>query len=365
MVKSSTKKVVIDKPSMARDIPTSLCDLPQAVRDGIVNEVAATKDVVEMEIGSSTAEKVANMASQPGSSGTVGSKKRKWGFGVDPTGGVLTKGTHSLTSSPDNAPTSGRLKPMRFMSKSKAKAAPTISNQNMGKHDEASSQPATHIIVSPSTAPLPSVAAVVLPPPGTAFNHLASACQEVLFSAKAASTEVNRLIAELTATNEKLSKLKEELTTANTNNESLRLLIKENSEMHQEGQKALAEEKSKREALYAGLKENFFAFNEVAKQLGRGVQPPPHFDDVSLLASIGELVGEMEKVPADIIQKADWDTRIALKTGACHTLACISSKHPELDLNKEVHEGVAEEEREKLMDQLEKTGEAVASFYLD
>lgn len=37
MVKSSTKKVVIDKPSMARDIPTSLCDLPQAVRDGIVN----------------------------------------------------------------------------------------------------------------------------------------------------------------------------------------------------------------------------------------------------------------------------------------------------------------------------------------
>lgn len=135
--------------------------------------------------------------------------------------------------------------------------------------------------------------------------------------------------------------------------------------MHQEGQKALAEEKSKREALYAGLKENFFAFNEVAKQLGRGVQPPPHFDDVSLLASIGELVGEMEKVPVDIIQKADWDTHIALKTGACHTLACISSKHPELDLNKEVHEGVAEEEREKLMDQLEKTGEAVASFYLD
>jgi hypothetical protein len=61
-------------------------------------EVAATKDVVEMEIGSSTAEKVANMASQPGSSGTVGSKKRKWGFGVDPTGGVLTKGTHSLVS---------------------------------------------------------------------------------------------------------------------------------------------------------------------------------------------------------------------------------------------------------------------------
>uniref|UniRef100_A0A0E0JY01 Uncharacterized protein n=1 Tax=Oryza punctata TaxID=4537 RepID=A0A0E0JY01_ORYPU len=132
MVQSRTKKVVIDKPSMARDIPTSLCDLPQAVRDGIVNEAAATKDAAETEIGSATTEKVANMASQPASSGTVRAKKRKWGFGAGPMGGVLTKGTHSSTSSPDNAPTSGRLKPMRFMSKSKAKAAPTISDQNMG-----------------------------------------------------------------------------------------------------------------------------------------------------------------------------------------------------------------------------------------
>lgn len=73
-----------------------LTDVIEALVDH--QEVAATKDVVEMEIGSATAEKVANMASQPGSSGTIGAKKRKWGFGVDPMGGVLTKGTHSSVS---------------------------------------------------------------------------------------------------------------------------------------------------------------------------------------------------------------------------------------------------------------------------
>ena len=71
----------------------------------------------------------------------------------------------------------------------------------------------------------------------------------------------------------------------------------------------------------------------------------------------------MEEIPSKHAATIGEETSNGIYTGACHVLACVRLAHPDLDLKRARDQGVADDARKGVMEEIGDLGESVFSLF--
>nr|AAV32122.1 putative heavy chain myosin [Oryza sativa Japonica Group] len=111
------------------------------------------------------------------------------------------------------------------------------------------------------------------------------------------------------------------------------------------------------------LRVSYTTLHQLAGECGVTTTIPATLDEFSLTSSLVELVVAMDEIPSKHAARIGEDTSNGIYTGACHVLACVRLAYPDLDLQRILDQGAANDARKDMMGEVDDLGESILHLF--
>jgi hypothetical protein len=107
----------------------------------------------------------------------------------------------------------------------------------------------------------------------------------------------------------------------------------------------------------------YTGLHQLAGECGVTTTIPVNPDEFSLTTSLAELATVMEAIPSKHATKIREETSNGIYIGTCHVLACIRLAHLELDFQRILDQGTANDARKDVMEEVSDLGESILPLF--
>jgi hypothetical protein len=163
--------------------------------------------------------------------------------------------------------------------------------------------------------------------------------------------------------NERADKLARDLAEVREDLQKMRELVVGNERQRQGLEQRMSELENNLSEIRGSLWTTYTGLNQLAVECGVTTTIPANPDEFSLMTSLAKLETAMEEIPSKHAARIGEETSNGIYIGACHVLSCVRLAHPELDLQRILDQGAANDARKGVMEEVRDLGESVLPLF--
>nr|AAM74410.1 Hypothetical protein similar to myosin heavy chain [Oryza sativa Japonica Group] len=346
-------QVMINGPTTASNVPIPLCEKGTAEREAAINDrivihvvqALPLTDVIGPLVDHQAAaslkegvtQEVSDVAAAAAAATTSGSNIPKKG-----------RKFSSVVCNRRKAPTPSRRQRMVTLGEkaARAKAAQDGSGGNSSASLAAAS---TEVVVVPKSreaTPSGSVGGLV-PARGPladilTWGELQIEMERILQAgARRIGREIEEAKAVVSSSVNERAKLARDLAEVHEDLQKMRELVVGNEQQRQGLEQHMSELENNLSEIRGSLWTTYTGLNQLAVECGVTTTIPANPDEFSLMTSLAKLATAMEEIPSKHAARIGEETSNGIYIGACHVLSCVRLAHPELDLQRILDQGAA------------------------
>nr|ABB47071.1 retrotransposon protein, putative, unclassified [Oryza sativa Japonica Group] len=137
------------------------------------------------------------------------------------------------------------------------------------------------------------------------------------------------------------AKLARDLAEVHEDLQKMRELVVGNEQQRQGLEQHMSELENNLSEIRGSLWTTYTGLNQLAVECGVTTTIPANPDEFSLMTSLAKLATAMEEIPSKHAARIGEETSNGIYIGACHVLSCVRLAHPELDLQRILDQGAA------------------------
>nr|AAP50937.1 hypothetical protein [Oryza sativa Japonica Group] len=145
--------------------------------------------------------------------------------------------------------------------------------------------------------------------------------------------------------------------------QKMRELVAGNERQRQGLENRMLELENNLSEIRGSLRVTYTGLHQLDGECGVTTTIPANSDEFSLTTSLAELATAMKAIPSKHTARIGEETSNRIYTGVCHVLACIRLAHPELDLQRILDQGAANDARKDMMEEVGDLGESVLPLF--
>jgi hypothetical protein len=185
---------------------------------------------------------------------------------------------------------------------------------------------------------------------------------------QAGARGIGREIAEARAAaassaNERANKLARDLAEVREDLKKMRELVAGNERQRQGLEQRMSELENNLSEIRGSLRVTYTGLHQLAGECGVMSTILANPDEFLLTTSLAKLATAMEVIRSKHVARIGEETSNGIYTGACHFLACVRLSHPELDFQRILDQGAANNARKDVMEEVSDLGESVLPLF--